>query len=1533
MISVVLVAAMILGNFSFAMAARVELLDPNQAVQGRLFEGTSIEHEARVFGLNRNDKVRVVVEFEQEPVVTYAIEQGVKLEDLSYDLHMAVAEELLEVHEATRENIENKGIALEYHYDFFNVFNGFSATTTVKEASLIESMPNVKRVTISQEYFLEEPEMITSNDIIASPDVWAYGYKGEGMIVAVLDTGINPDHVDMKTITNMERAAIKRASELPNGLAGVWFNEKVPYGYNYYDNTTRVRSSSDHGMHVSGTVGANGFLKGVAPEAQILGMKVFGDDPDMPSTFADIYVRAIEDALVIGADAINMSLGSTGAFVLNEEQDPARVAIRRAAESGVIVSVSAGNSDKFGSGFKDESNNIVYPLAKNPDIGVTGAPSLNPETISVASVENTHVPAKAAIYGGDSENKAAYMVSGNLDPVVVLNGETLEYVFCALGKPEDFEGKDVAGKVALIQRGDIGFGVKIHNAQQRGAVAVIIFNSTAGGDALMGMAYGDEGALINIPAVFMGITNGNKMKNFEGDQVVAFLGEDINAPNANVGKMSSFTSWGTPPSLDFKPEITAPGGQIYSTLDDGTYGLMSGTSMASPHVAGGAALVLQKIDEEFDGAYTGIARYTLAKNLLMTTARPNVSTELYNGHFKLNNFTSPRRQGAGVMDLMAATATRAYVVDPNTGLSKVSLQEIGQVTTFPIEVTNFARYDHQVTYALSGTVQTDLVSGGRILNEPQGIYIESSISEQAPWKGEFPISFTYEGEAVDTITLLPGESKTLYVTVDLTEAVDWSSNKPLHLVFPNGAFVEGFVQLTDVAEKEPTIGLPYMGFYGKWDKAPITDVWNYDVTPTNLQFYGTMNALAWLDGKTFKFLGYKPSLNEEGEIVIVPTREAIAIAPTLDKQNHIRPLMTFLRNARTVEVNILDADGKVVRRLANDSYIRKNFYDGARSPAMVRALDSWTWDGKVNNKVVSGQYYYQIRTIVDYPGAEWQVSTFPVFVDHQAPVISNATFNEETKVLTVEATDNHMIKSYYALIDGNLVQSVTGEFDLSATYNGLAIVPFAVEDMAGFMTEDMIVLGDESAPEVTKMETPAPLSTLNTNTVLFAGTAKDNVGIASIMIGDTAADLTSVGEGVYTFSAILALEDGGYDIPVVTTDLSGNASTFQRKFWVDATAPVINMTEEPLYPIVAENVDKVVLSGEIMDNYTGLQVFVNGNVIHQEEANILHQKTPAPIIYTLEGYEVALEYGENIIVLEVSDYAGNKTVKEYKVFRKSDADAAPQVVLTVAPEAYVSNERPAVIQAVADSVVDWNVKIFDANQVLVQEYTETSMAFSRVWAPEASNKLGGTFEVVVTATKEGVPVAVVDFSEPTVETVNEEEKAIVDMIEAIEAIEAIEEAVETEEAVEVEDAVEAEDAVEPEEAVEAEEVAPEITFEIPTLTTEVRKTFTVYNYPVKLLGVETFVEGSSVRVEAEMNNLGPAGRPVMMIVQVKDATGKVVNITTATISNTPVNEAFKLSSGFAKPKKGTYSVDVYVWTGWDAPQALSSPLHATFVIQ
>lgn len=1212
---------------------------------------TSLKYDPKSAQLKEEDNVRIIVELEDAPLIEHATKKGKKVSELDQKTIDTVNKDLKNKQNNVKNKAKSKGIKFKEHSSFTNVTNGFSVTTTLKEARELENIDGVKKVSIVNEYERPTPQMNTSTDMVNAGETWEnVGYNGEGTVVAVIDTGVDPNHKDFN-LTNKDKAELDKneIKDIVNkeDLKGTYRNEKVPYGYNYMDDNQEVLDlgpgASEHGMHVAGTVGANGDrekggIKGVAPETQILAMKVFGNNPQMGSTFGDVIIKAIDDSVILGADVINMSLGSTAAYVLPD--DPEQMAVERATENGVVCAISAGNSNVFGSGYDN-------PYSKNPDIGVVGSPGLANDSIQVASIENTHVTASALDYSINGEaKKAAYTKSGP-DMYEAFKGQKLEYVNCGLGKTTDFNDS-VKGKIALVQRGEIAFTDKIMNAQNAGAIGVVVYNSVGGGDALINMAYPSEQGG-KIPAVFIGYTNGNDLANTTTKEV-SFNGKTTSIVNGASGKMSSFSSWGVTPNLDFKPEITAPGGNIWSTAQNDGYKGMSGTSMAAPHVAGGSSLVLQRVDEEFN--LSGSERVNRAKNLMMSTAKAHKDQGRNQGIAGSGNYTSPRRQGAGTMDLYAATTT-PVIVTAKSGISKVTLKEIDEQTNFTLKLENFS--DKDVTYKVNGNVQTDLAYDQYNHLEAQSIYKKGT--------KEHPITFDKQ-----EITVKANSTAELKVSVDLNNTVTAFEEKDLKEVFENGNFVEGFVTFTDVEDKAPELSIPYVGFYGEWDKANIIDDSIYDEVES---FYG-LTAMSWLDKEKgeYNFLGY----DVNGENLDINN---IAFSPNSDgHMDDVVPVVSLLRNAKELDIDILDKDGNVIRDLAIQENLRKNYYDGKY--AKHTSEDMWTWDGKANNKVVEdGVYTYRIRTRIDMKDSKWQTVEFPVRVDTVEPSIENFRRDKKNSTLEVVASDDASNVYSYAIVDGDKVvaENSEGKFDLSKLdYSNKARV--RVYDYAGNYTEKKLpgkneidtdtpvdpenpevpsyneptgpAQGDTTMPTI-KVMTPDFLGIQQNSKVVFSGSIEDDSSLEYFRVNGKDAEYKfNTATGKWDFAVELDLEQGYHAVRFEGKDSSGNAIDFVHKIFVDTQAPEISINNLPNNT----REDSIVLKGNISDNLPGMRVKVNGNMIANMNADWEEYVDEVPPASYVLDYEVKLQKGKNTIVIEAEDDGGNVSTKTISIVKK-----------------------------------------------------------------------------------------------------------------------------------------------------------------------------------------------------------------------------------------------------------------------------------------
>ncbi|WP_077369480.1 S8 family serine peptidase [Anaerosalibacter sp. Marseille-P3206] len=1252
--------------------------------------------------LDEDDEVRIIVELEERPLITYATEEDIQYSAMPKGELDSLERELLQKQEIVEREIHSKNISFSLDKRFTTVFNGFSGKSKFSEIDAIENIVGVRKVYISKEYERPtiKPDMHTSNDMVRSLNAWNLGFKGEGMVVAIIDTGIDPSHSDM-VLTNSGAASLSEEDinvmKNEQGLKGRFYTEKVPYGYNYYDKNEEILdigpSASEHGMHVAGTVAANGYVKGVAPESQLLAMKVFSNDPIYATTFDDIYLEAIEEAIKLGANVLNMSLGSTASFYV--EDSPVNKAISYAVDNGIVCSISAGNSGYIAHGWTETNSGL--PTKNNPDIGLVGAPGLSYDSIQVASFENTHMMTPYLILG---DEKIVLSVASSNHPVSL--GSDVEYVDCGVGDVTDFEEIDVSGKIALIIRGGLTFVEKIVNAEKAGAIGVIVYNHKDGGEELINMAYPPEAT---IPAVFVGHSSGDKMLE-SPIKTVSFTDDEMQVPNPMSGQMSDFSSWGTTPSLELKPEITAPGGQIYSTLQNNSYGTMSGTSMSAPHVSGGAAIVKEYIskngrlnelhledliigdeigdkvsplpnnsiiignraydrrllDSEYsdmineqilkaitenepiyiktskgniitlfneevkdlsvlpktliymdihgnETVYTSSAKESsigeqtkLAKILLMNTAKVLLDEE--------NIAISPRKQGAGLMDVESAIVTPVIVVNRLNNEAKVELFDFNE-TEFDLNLRAINTTDKEITYSIDLDLLTDYI-----------------------YQDHFNLLVAREIDKVvsgpDTITI-PAKDY-----VDFTLHVDFGMDEELY----RNMFVEGFVRLADTSDTYPELSIPFLGFYGSWDEPEILDGFE-ELGEESYYGYAGM-----IDGE-FNFM--------------IPSKAAISPG-TADGEifgtNIVIPIPSFMRNAEEVRYNILDSEGNKLSTILTEQFASKTYIDGGRK-LPFSFNPNRAWDGKINGEIVEdGLYYYEIESKIHYDGARWQEKKIPVYVDTKAPEISNLSFDKYSSKLKFEAEDSGIgLSRILIFVNNKPVENIEVEdeqnlfeIDMLEHLSGLTNyeIKVVVLDYAGNMREKNIAEGKDEGRPVIYLINPELLEPYNENVIKFSGYVFDTTLTPVVKINGIQADVSyneeieikqddeviRSGEG-YEFELELEFEDGYHEVEILSISQGGVETSIVRRFWVDTTEPELTV-EVKERELTDESATLEIL---MKDNFPALTLYINGS-----EVNRVDRLSQYSIVEPIEEsftFDVDLDIGINELKIVLVDMAGN----------------------------------------------------------------------------------------------------------------------------------------------------------------------------------------------------------------------------------------------------------------------------------------------------
>jgi lactocepin len=1238
--SSVLASALVLSSFSFpltsvsaadsAHASKLKQIEQYKAKQLKKLDEKYKKNNKAAF--KAEDNVRVIVEVEGQTPVEYATKSGKMYKELSEDTKSSIVSQLERQQNNVKEKMKSKNIKMKFKMNFSTAFNGFSGEVKYGEIAKIEAIAGVKKVYLANEYNRPEetPDMKTSHSFIQSSQTWADAkLKGEGMVVSVIDTGVDPSHKDFVLSDNSTGELTKEETDAlvaEEGLKGKFFTDKVPYGYNYYDQNQQILdlgpNASMHGMHVAGTVAANGDeanngIKGVAPEAQVLGMKVFSNDPNFPSTWSDVYLAAIDDSIKLGADVLNMSLGSTASFY--EAESAENLAITRAVDNGIVAAVSAGNSGHIGYGWDD-------PYFKNPDIGVVGAPGLNTDSLQVAASGNVAFLYEHTfqVEGSDS----SFVGYGIDDWSTLASSGSLELVSLggAYGSPDDYEGIDVTGKVVVVSRGDLTFYDKTQYAAEAGAAGIIVYNN--GGSVF----YKNQGGW-HIPFMLIQTQEGKDL-----EAAIAAGNTKLNVDqtgkeqDAEMGRMTDFTSWGTTPSLEFKPEITAPGGKIYSTLNDDQYGVMSGTSMAAPHVAGGSALVQQYLqnDDRFAELTAG-ERTRLAKVLLMNTA--DSIDDLTGQPF------SPRRQGAGMMKTYSAVDTPAYVVDNNSGEAKVELKDFtSKQFEMNLSATNIS--DKEITYSVDTSVLTDYfyqVEGGEDRNGLIAADMPGAVVE-----------------APETVTVPAGETVDFTVSVDLTNAKLPGEDKDgnaLTYDLKEDIFVEGFVTLTDADAADngdivPTLNVPYMGFYGEWDRPEIVDGFEdlgesrfYDLTDLYKYYYG-IEPNDMLNGEA----GYFTPL--------VPGKNYYPVSPNGDDvYDDIYPLPAFLRNAAEVQFNVLDENEKFLRRVLLEKDVVKTYYDAGDG-----STESWNparaWDGTVKSETVEdGLYYYEMKSVVDYEGADWQSKKIPVYVDTTAPEVAS-TFDPETATVSWETTEEGTgVEFNMVFVNGEEAAVVAGDVNSVQldTVPEKALIEVAAVDYAFNIGFDRSAVGDTEMPLIFLEDAgPEPYGAYNEKEVPVKGYVEDDFVIEKITVnGEDIEFALNEEEGVYEFDTTTSFEeDGFYDVIVTALDYSGKEFSISRKVFIDTTAPEITVDAPSK---VNKATDKVTVKLNLKDNFNVLSLYVDDN--HEFVKPFTSPVDVQQAADELVEVTLPLETGVNTFELRLTDLGGNETVKEFTVER------------------------------------------------------------------------------------------------------------------------------------------------------------------------------------------------------------------------------------------------------------------------------------------
>lgn len=930
------------------------------------------------------------------------------------------------------------GEAVEPERQYTTLLNGFSATVTYGQYKALKELDCVESVFLSPTFSLL-PDTANSTRMIGGGLANETGFTGEGMLIAILDTGVDMDHqIFSKAPANpaLTQDDVKgllsqydfQAEGIVKGLSvsSVYKSTKFPFQFDYGDKDTdgAPGTKSSHGTHVASTAagctGINADVQGVAPDAQIANMNVFNSSGS--ASYADI-LSALEDCMLLGVDVANLSLGSDAGYIDYENPDEFTESLlnvfKRAGESGMSLAVAAGNA--YSAAYGDAFGNKA--LASNPDYGLISEPSTYGESMSVAAVSNSKVKSPYITVGG---RDFAYQDSGTISTdenakifrELAKKGE-LEYaVVPGYGTEDDYEGIDVSGKVALVQRGGgMYYEQKERSAYAHGAIAMLVYNNVPG---MLYMSITDW----KMPCAFISQEAGEYLKAQE-NKVLTVGAADKLVASPTYG-MADFSSWGATTELTLKPEITAPGAGIYAAVPGNAYESMDGTSMASPHAAGAMAIVQQALKAR--GMTDATQRKHMVDTLLMSTA-----SIIYDSN---GQPYSPRKQGAGLININDAVKTEGYLtvdgmIRPKLELGDDPAEKGVYTMTFKVHNTgkDTLYYDIQPIVLTDGTAT--------YTNSDNEAFLTSSETAVA-------LSHTFATNCKDNRVAVPaGGEQEVTATVTLTNAKEELKN------FENGAYVEGFVTLKQVAadggklEAAIDLGIPYLAFYGDWTKAPIIDSTDYwetlDGTESKAQAYMNTAFTTSAEGQIDTYLGD----NNYANVPYFADHNAISPDNSNDMMDSLTGIYTgLLRNTKTLKYTITDQKTDEVYLEKTCDYVNKSIYsyDYYRIvPAGVNAdytgIDAWYGTAKNNSKLPNNtKATVTIEATLPYGDGgtknlknSW---SFPITIDNEDPHASDlkVTEAEGRYYLSLDVSDNQYVSAivFYNLRNSDLLYGIQG---------------------------------------------------------------------------------------------------------------------------------------------------------------------------------------------------------------------------------------------------------------------------------------------------------------------------------------------------------------------------------------------------------------------------------------------------------------------------------------------------------------------------
>ena len=913
-----------------------------------------------------------------------------------------------EINRAVAAQFPGASAQVEREYD--NVLTGFALKAPAGALDAIRRAPGVHAAFLEREGHVndgatldseggleaarnggQDPANLSAQLMMRTDQV---AQKGEGKVIAVIDTGVDTTHqaftgelAGTPPLTPQKVAAL--TSQLGEGKTGVYISQKFPFAYDYADGdndaSPREGGSGFHGTHVAGIAAGNADkIVGTAPNAQVIVAKVTRSEDD--ALLDSALLASLDDMLVLHPDVINLSLGWT-AGMDNEADTVYATVYKKLQDAGITVNAAAGNA--FSTGYGNNSGKGL-PYASDPDSSVIDEPATYSSVVAVASVENALIRNAFTVNGKDigyqrwrgmNGEKVAYFSD--------LPAGTYEYVDAGFASEEDVAAlkekypDGLAGKIALVSRGKMTYQKKVENLYDLHPAGILVYNNVSVGSLIiMNLTTQD------LPAAFISQADGQAMLDAPEHKLSIAEGQVL--PQSSIYEASEFSSWGVSPDLRLKPEIAAPGGNVFSSIPNGAYEQTSGTSMATPQMAGISAIVLQRVQSDpLFASMSARQQADVVQNLIMGTALPLTDAAQTTGALY-----SPRKQGAGLVDALAATTSSVYptvVGAPEQSRPKADLGDGTKGWHFDVTLHNLSGVP--ATYELSSQALSEIVDGG--------FFTEHS----SDWRGK-GVEITYSGaasaSAEGAMVTVPASGEAT-VGIDVTPGSEFASYVADNT--PNGTFLDGFVRFASKTDGQPDLAVPYLGFYGDWGKAPIFDA---------LASVGGAHTRASdiVNGQTGASLGYNPLVkvadrtgNPNPQRYVI-SRSTASGAPTI-----LEPRTGTLRSVHSLTSTYTNEAGETVFSVTNHQNWKSVYLTSTEENTWVEAYhESTAFDANAEKfaQMPDGAYTLRIAASNDGPSRAEQSISYNFRLDTKAPVISDLVYSgkDEGFVVTFDVTDD-----------------------------------------------------------------------------------------------------------------------------------------------------------------------------------------------------------------------------------------------------------------------------------------------------------------------------------------------------------------------------------------------------------------------------------------------------------------------------------------------------------------------------------------------